>query len=398
MSDEIDYDQLGSTIVRTGTYSLDGTPTAYRAVGYPALVATTYWIGGSHPTAVKIVQAICDSGTALLLFLTLSRRSRSAALAAGLSWAVFPAAVLFASQMFPESMFVFGLALFAYGLDRTYTTGKGPLWILGLLLGCLVLVKPTMILFAAFLVVALPRARPDPLRLRLLAWACLPIALWVVRDAVVMHAPVLTTSAGTNLLIGNNPNATGGYSAVEMSGAHTHENEVENDARAMHAAVEYVRRNPGRTLVNGIKKIGFLMSSEGELAVGQFSRNAADFSIRFQDKFRALPAWIHLIVSLPTALVMIVGTVGLATRTPDTFGRLFWALLTATLVTSVVFFGGSRFRFPLMIFMTAFAGEFMVDVHGRLRRLRGKRLGAVGFTISAFALAWIVELWLVYRT
>src|SRR5436853_2394248 len=68
-SDEIDYDQLGWSIASTGTYSTDGHPTAYRPVGYPAFIASIYSAVGRNPQAVRLAQAVLDSGTAVIIFL-----------------------------------------------------------------------------------------------------------------------------------------------------------------------------------------------------------------------------------------------------------------------------------------------------------------------------------------
>ncbi|MGH2568759.1 MAG: hypothetical protein ACRDGA_10490, partial [Bacteroidota bacterium] len=79
ISDERDYHQLAVNLLSTGTYGFDGVPTAYRPIAYPALVSAVYAIAGAQPLAVKLLQALLDSLTALLLAQLLIKESFDAA-------------------------------------------------------------------------------------------------------------------------------------------------------------------------------------------------------------------------------------------------------------------------------------------------------------------------------
>ncbi len=394
-SDELDYDQLGWTLARTGTYSMEGHPTAYRAIGYPAVLAAVYAVAGRNPAAAKLVQVFLDAGTALLLYFLFSRRNRTAGLLVGLTWAAFPAAILFASQLFSESVSVFALVLFACVLDRIDLNGREFPWVAGLLLGGLVLVRPFLALFALSIPIAFHRTGAERRILAVVTLACLPVALWIGRNALVMHAPVLTTSTGVNLLIGNNPIATGGYSRVDSASVPTVDgSETRADSAATRAAASYAAEHPYRTLSTALRKVLLLLTSEGELVVGNFAEGAGNAWGRFRDRFRPVPLWIHLLVSLPSALILILGTLGLATRRSDLVSRLFYALLLTTLVSTVIFFGGSRFRFPLMPFLSGFAAEVIAAPKARLRAFTRTRLALVVAACSVYIVVWAGELYL----
>jgi len=392
-SDEVDYDQLGWTLVKTGTYSTEGHPTAYRAVGYPAVIAAIYAVAGRNPRAVEWTQAIWDSGTALILFALFARRNRRVGLLAGLMWAVLPAALLFSSQLFSESLQAFAIVLFALLMDGVAVPDRRRAWAAGLALGGLLLVRPVLAGVALPFLLLLRRALTTRRVLVVLAWAALPVLLWVARNDVVMHAPVLTTSIGTNLWIGNNPRATGGYSVTNVEAPVTVGlGEVRADAAMGRAAREFIREHPATFLSTGIKKILFLATSEGELVVGRFADAATGSAARFSEKYRSVPARIHILVSLPTALILILGTLGLATRRPDLTGRIFYALLLGILLVTVVFFGGSRFRFPLMPLLTGFAAEFAVEWRARVPAFTRRRLATVAALIGAYLAVWVGEM------
>lgn len=374
-SDEIDYDRLGWTLANTGRYAEGGHPTAYRPVGYPAVIAAVYALAGRSPDMVKVVQAVLDSGTALLLVILFGRRNRAAGLLAGLTWALLPASVLFSSQLFAECVLVFALTLFVLVVDSE-SHSKARSVGAGLLLGGMILLRPNVAgLFAAAIPFALHRSR----RTLILALALLPVGLWMLRNALVLGAPVLTTSMGVNLFIGNHTRATGSYAPIDPAVAPpSGRTELEADAAAGRAAVEEIRREPGRALIRAGKKVLFLLTSEGELVVGHFAGSSTEGK-RYGERFRSVSPWLHFLVSLPSALVMVLGTLALATRRAEVRERLFYALLLATVVSCVIFFGGSRFRFPLMALLVGFAAELVM---GRSKPPGDRKLGLLA--------AWVI--------
>src|SRR5262249_47531999 len=149
---------------------------------------------------------------------------------AGVAWAWFPAAILFTSQLFSESLLVFLLVAFFY-LAGPGEAEPRLAWAGGLLLGGMMLIKPlVMSLFAVAAPFALDPKLPRR-RVTMLGFAFLPVALWIARNAFVMGAPVLTTSVGVNLFIGNHRGATGSYAPVDAATAPpAGRTEIQNDA------------------------------------------------------------------------------------------------------------------------------------------------------------------------
>lgn len=395
VSDELDYDQLGWTLATTGRFETDGHPTAYHMPGYPAFVAATYAVFGRSLTAIGIVQGVIDSVTAFLLTLLVPRGRPRAALGLGLLWAFLPAAVLFSSQMFTETIFVFGLIGLTVILSKPRNLSSPAACTVGAILGGLVLIRPV----AAILIPTIPLLvppRPARIRFLLLSFAWLPLGLWTVRNALVMHKLVLATFLGANLLIANHPGATGRYTTEPIPHGNVR-GEAASDSASFRIAMRHIGTNPGDFLERGGKKLLLLLISEGELVTGHFSPKALDASAHYLEKHRAVPAWLHLLVSLPTAIVVILGSFGLATRTRDRISTIFAALAVGTVISVLFFIGSSRYRFPLMPFFALFSTEFLADARSRLAGARPLMLWLAAGVSLLLIVVWAVEFYLAHR-
>jgi 4-amino-4-deoxy-L-arabinose transferase-like glycosyltransferase len=390
ISDEKEYDQLAYSIAAEGSYSYDGAPTAYRPVGYPAVVAVIYRVAGHEPIIVKLVQALLDAIVPLILYQLLSGLSQRAKLLAAAFWAFYPPAILYSNFLLSESSFTFLLALSVLLLLRSDPQKKTLALLTGILFGMLALMKPSFLLFLAllplmFLVLHLPAQR--------LWWiglgALLLVAPWVVRNYATFGSATLSTNGGINFLIGNNPNATGAYNVNFpegiLDGART---EVEADRLAFQYATDYVLSRPGFFVVNGVKKIAHLFESEGGVLVWTFSGDPEDASTRFSAKYASLPPALILAVNLPYFLLLLAGVVGfLAFPEP----KLWWAflvLLAAWLLTHGIFFGGSRFHFPLMPYFAAFGAWWLSYLPESFRGMSKTRK-----TLAAAAMVGLMAVW-----
>ncbi|MGE5177681.1 MAG: hypothetical protein ACM3PF_01165 [Bacteroidota bacterium] len=387
-SDELDYDQLGWALEQTGHYAMHGAPTAFRVPGYPIFIGGVYAFAGRSPMAVKVAQDVLDSLTALLLYFLLRRRHARAAIVAGAGWALFPAAILFTDHLLSETLFTFGVLLFALLVERDRVWMD---WIAGLVLGALVITKPSALFFAAAIPIGLLRRPSGRSTGAILTIAVLPLSLWIFRNVVVMGTPAVTTSIGVNLLVGNNAHATGGYMAIRPAdGAPAAGgDEPEADRAAGRVSVRAIRQHPLHALAVGIRKLVLLTSSEAELAAGTF--RAAVPGVRFRDRYRAVPLWLRILVSAPSAAILLFGILGLAAGCGGIEGRLFWSLLGAIALWSFVFFGSSRFRFPVMPLLLAVAAKFAVDAGALLRGMPRSRLLVAAVACIAVAGIWTGE-------
>jgi 4-amino-4-deoxy-L-arabinose transferase-like glycosyltransferase len=391
VSDEIDYDGLGWTLASTGSYSDMGHPTAYRPIGYPAMVACVYAVAGRRPTAVHLVQAALGAASVLLLYL-LAGGARAGLWVAWL-WAVFPPAILYTDLLMPEGPFTAGLIGAACLAGVAAGRGRRASCLFGAVLGLLALIKPLALLLLPLLPLG---ARIERTRLPHVGWIALGMLLafgpWLARNWIVLGSPTLTTSTGANLLIGNNPDATGGYVNPPPAGIPPDATEVERNRGETRSALSYIRKEPIRFLRNGLLKVAHTAGSEGGMLVWSFHPSPTDPSTRVREKYRSLPLWLHAVVSGPYMLAALLGTLGFFFFPRGMTRGFFLALLFATLATHFMFYGGARYHAHLMPFLTLFAGAWISGRRGessvRLGRFAALTVGLVWLGLGA---VWVAE-------
>jgi hypothetical protein len=388
VSDEIDYDRLGWTLASTGRYTDDEAPTAYRPVGYPALVAAVYAVAGHRPEAVHTLQAFVDAASTVLLFV-LAGGGRLGLVAAGL-WAAFPLAILYTDLLMPETAFTAILLAAACLTRRTFPSTALRALMLGVLVGAAALMRP-----AAFLLIAaLPLAfRVEGTRIArawvFLAGVLLVVGPWIVRNSIVLRYPAPVTSTGANLLIGKHPRATGGYSTdipAEMIPAAGPEGT--RDLASIVSVLDYVGREPGEAMILGFAGIAHLFGSEAGMTVWAFHPDPSDPATRLREKIRSLPPWLHVVVSGPAMATMVMASLGFFLFPRGGVRAWFFALLGSLVVAHFVFYGGARYHFPLMPFLVLFAA---VPLAGRAAEIRppGRRRALA----TAVAWACLLGIW-----
>ena len=359
--DEHDYDALGWTLASTGAYASDGRPTAYRPVGYPAYVAAVYAVAGHAPRAVRVTQAFLDAAVVLLLFAALRRRHRRAAFGAAIGWAFFPPAIVYAGLLYSETLFAFLLVAAACLLVAEPGRSHGYRLLVGLLFGVLALVKPAALIVIAFLpFLVFHGSRRWRRSLALLAGILLVIAPWAWRNARAVGVPTLATASSTAFLIGNHPNATGGYAPdvpASMRPAATDEAGAAREADR--AARIYIQTHPGRFLAGIARRWAHLLMGEGELAVTAFHASPERRETSYRRKVGELPPAIVLALWIPYALVLLIGLLGVLSRPRDPFAGVLLALVFAWLIVHGVTHAGGRYHAPWMPFLVAFAAEYL---------------------------------------
>ncbi|HEU4726098.1 MAG TPA: hypothetical protein VFU59_12500 [Candidatus Eisenbacteria bacterium] len=403
-SDEQDYDRLARTLASTARYEDDGRPTAYRPVGYPAWVGAIYRVAGPRPEAVRVSQAVLDGATAFLLFVLLRRRGGTAARGAALLWALYPPAILYTRFLRPETLTAFLLVAVAVALSRESAMSRRARVAVGVLIGVTVLVKSEFALVLPAIPFLLERggdagaaaARGDGRAARtaaLLAGALLVIAPWVARNAAAVGSPTLATSFGAVLLIGNHPAATGGYApAVPDSMRPRATGELESSRESMRAATSYIAANPGRFLVSVARKWALTLMSEAELVVTALHPRPGDEATSFRAKAREVPVWKHALVSVPYALLLVLGLVGYLAPPGGAAPRFFLAVVAAWLLAHGLTFGGSRYHFPMMPFLVASSAAFLGNPGPRLEAMKSASWVLAGFITAVAVAVWTVEI------
>jgi 4-amino-4-deoxy-L-arabinose transferase-like glycosyltransferase len=358
-SDAREYDTLARNLAEGRGYTVDERPTAYRPPGYPLFLAAVYRSCGNGVVSGQIAQAFLETLICLLLC-GLGRLICSPAVglvAAGL-WAFFPVSIVESNLLMSESIFTCFLLLSLYVLasprQRTHrhVMAAGAIW------GAMALIKPFFILAPLIFGVREIAGRKSLRRaLRESALLLLCVALvaapWLLRNLLVFHAPVLSTNGGVNFWIGNNESANGSY-RVPPEGTPMDDlpGEVARDRAGWSLGARFIASHPGKYLLLAVKKLAYLFSSESPIAVFLAHPEPPPGDARYAQLYVDTPIFFHIAVNIHYVFFIIAGIAGLLCAPPALRDavRTMLLIVTCWVVVHLVFFGSSRFHYPLLPF------------------------------------------------
>lgn len=368
----------------------------FRPPGYPYFLAAIYRCAAGSYAAPRIIQHVLGvAGVALAWWLgtRLAGRLAGGLYAAGMGsyWIL----LYFEGELLDPALNVFLLmALVAASLLWLERLRAGWIFLAGLLLGLAAVVRPNMLAFfpagLAWLSWVLRRRGPW-LRAAGLwtAGLVLAVAPATARNwAVARERVLISTNAGVNFYIGNNPDATG-YCMAELPGWGPYRTCFDyqricrrvaqaagrplrdSDVSAFFFAegMRWARANPGRALALLAKK-AVLFWGRPEVAHNTVENQGR----RTSRILRRLPGNFPLFLCLG-----VLGAAGIA-RTgapPARRMALFMALFVGAYFLSVwPFFAAARYRVPLLPFILFFAAAGVRQITvwiqaGAWRRLAG---------------------------
>lgn len=285
MSDPAAYDTMAQHLAAGNGYSLqpftenpdEVTPTAYWAIGAPAVYAACFKLFGHTYAPIVAVNILANVLTiALLMKLAARWTSGKHAAVAGLCLAVWPGQVTFVTLMASELLFALGMVAVIYAWSRQDWNAWWRIPLVGILLGLTCLVRPTSLLFPVLLIIISVAQREGfvkPLaQVTVASLIMIAVVLpWSMRNERVLGKFVLVSAnSGANLWMGNHPGTNGAYAdlpaeAVAMS-------EIERDAYLKQIAKDYIKAEPvafaKRSLIKSVKlhdreTIGILWNERG---------------------------------------------------------------------------------------------------------------------------------------
>ena len=384
------YRLLASQLADLDGYQLEGRPTAYYPVGYPALLGAVFWAGGlvgldsgSAHTALTVAVNLVAAVAGVALVFVVGRRiagPRAGVVAAAVV-GIMPNLVFHTAVALSETVFIAVVLGFVAVLAAAPWGSTGPgrrrLLLAGALLGVSALVRPVALPVLPLLVLVW-RAASLPWRRTLRDLAVLAVVAgavivpWTIRNAVRMDAFVpISTNTGDNLCMSRQPGATGAFllsdhcfGGPEIDALVRPEYEVRRDARARALALEFVREHPGRELRLWLDRLGASLRHDHDALDAAESYGAGSFFRPGErDVYRRLAdgAW-YVLGAVGAAATSAVVAVRRLRRDP----RLVLLVVTVVglLVPIVVFFGDPRFKVPAVPFLALLA----VCVPAALRR------------------------------
>lgn len=382
--DELYHDEWARAIAGGETY-IDGP--YFRAPLYPAFLAAIHTVFGHGFLAPRLIQAALGAFSCVLLFV-IGRRmfDRTIGAVAAFIAASYWVLIYFDAELLIPSLIVLLDLLLIWLLLLGAQRPRGATFVLaGLVLGLSALARPNVLLFVPAVVVWL-LVRHWQRRGRGIGYAAcvtlgclLPIVPVTIRNHVVGDDVVLISSqAGVNFYIGNNPRSDGhtaivpgtpggwweGYRAtIERAERATGRDLKPSEVSRYYfgEAFKWIAAQPGDFLALTWLKARLFWTS------WEISNNKGIYfwSERFAPTLSLLP--------LGFAVVGPLGLLGLLMslrRRSDTFP--LWGFVLVYTASVVVFFCTSRYRVPVLpplILLATFAVAELIG-HARRRNLR----------------------------
>lgn len=256
--DELEYIEIANNLTQGHGFALEGTPTAYRPPAWPIVLAA-FLLVGMPASLLSLVSAFSMIAAAVLAAHLGTKITRSPwGGLAGAALLAYPVNIYTAVTLYPQafaSLLVIFLWWSAFRITELHADGKtGAAWYpaMGFASATLALSVPTLAftgLAAILWVVITSRGRRVRTAFYTFSAFLVPIAAWVVRNTLLLGAPVLlSTSTGLNLLIGNNPTATGSSgTAVDITATlqtASTMTEAKSDAYLRNTALSWIFENP----------------------------------------------------------------------------------------------------------------------------------------------------------
>jgi len=268
--DEKDYMMLASKLVNFHEYSnIDGTPTAFRPVGYPLFLAALYSVRIQSPLAIRLAQVVTSLINLILLLQLLKMHNcKKAALWAALFYAIYPYFIMLPGTVLASTWFSFLLLSSTLLCIRATRSNSLLLFAAGgLVLGLATLTRTSAGVLAACILLWVFIQFQFNWR-KTFSWAfvfslvfVMVLFPWMLRNSQQLGAATLSTNGGRNLWLGNNPQTTINTGSsieipanldVELVG----KNEIETDSIYAETARQYIKANPGafvkRTVLKGL--------------------------------------------------------------------------------------------------------------------------------------------------
>lgn len=377
---------------------VQGSRFGYVAPLYLAYLAMVYKVTGHHTFHVGQFANLPLLVITMFLLYKITETSFGIKVATITVWlrAIFPTFVVSDVSLMSESLFdVWLLAILMVLLTHCRGAYRArDLFVLGLLIGAALLTREYAQGFVLILLGVLVfetqglRARLVRMSLMLLGLGVLLVP-WMWRNTLVWQSPFpLALTSGANLHIGNNPDATGTYMYLPGPSYATFATR-EFDQWHRDQAIQYILEAPGRFLISGIKKLGWLVWPL-TLRVEMITNRDIYFP--------TLPWFFRVVLvassSLAWAAVWLLGLVGLITRPLDRYGWAVILLLAYICLIVFIAFGIPRYAGPLILLLLAPTARVMVEFKSVVSTLRRPCLRAVSAwgAVSLVGVLWAIIL------
>ncbi len=347
------YHLLAINLLKGLGLTWDGqTPTSFRMPGYPAFLALIYALTRPDPEPVRLVQAVLGALTCIPIFALAERLAgRTTAVFAGLGVALHPIMIYMTAWLYSETLFFlllwFGLWLLVRSFENNSLLQAVPA---GLAVGAATLVRPEVMAFPAFILVAGWVLRwPRRVLVSVLVaqvTVCVVLVPWIVRN-VFAHdqVVVLTTNTGAVFYGGNNEHADGGY-YLDVPFILPGFSEVDSDTEFKRMGMEWISNHPREFIALLPWKLYKLFSPAEMVGAG-----------------RPLGSWtLPLNVIYGVFLLFVAGGAIVGWRLNNHIVTLLVTLIAWYVLITLILYGGTRFALPLAPGLVTLAAVALVHL------------------------------------
>ncbi len=356
--DQVDYEWGAYQLSEgNGLVKADGQPTAIRTPGAAVSLAPAYAVFGRSFAAGRIWFCLISAATCLgVAWVAYQLAGRGAALAAAALLAVYPGHAYYAMHFLSEVPYCFYLAFATALTIRVHQQGgKWHGLLAGICWGMAIHCRPQLLLLlpivlVVLVVMAARMARPQWMAaMRLWAVQCCIVAVmiapWMIRNAVVLGKPVMSTIAGHgwwgshNTLTFHDASRRGDWvkiSELEQRFGELPRTELAKDEEATRRGWASIAANLPRVPQLVMHKVGRFVSP-------------------FTDTPNRMVRWAFALSWIAVIPLMLIGTWQAWRHARQSTFILLMPVL-ATFATVVLFYGSVRFRDSIAPLFIAMAG------------------------------------------
>lgn len=357
LSDFALYRDLGVALFEHGQYGYP-TPTAYRPIAAPALVALIAWAQMPLPLTFWLFNAAVSAAVAPGVFALASRLGGGeVGKIASLLWVLWPAQIADCALVATEPVCTF---LLVWSVVLALKIAENPIWwrapAVGILLAATTYARSNAILIAPlwFAYNALLGRWQQTLRIGIVVLAMLAALLpWGLRNQATMGEFNLTTlNGGVWLTYGNFDGAIGGYCELPFKIAGNSEVEVNREGYRL--AKTWIMRHP----LAFVRLIPLKWKEAFAIETAEVTWSTREpHALKFMQPLLLLTqAWYLLLTGLVLLGTWRLRVAALAEDSPTTIAVELHLVLFATwLIVHTFFPGDPRYHAPLLPWYCAFA-------------------------------------------
>jgi len=378
-------------------YTIDGIPTAYYPAGYPMFLALLFKVFGDSLFLAKVANVLLYVGIMYFSY-GIGKKIFNSEFVGRVTLfilAVYPNHIAYSSILATEILFLFLLLCGAYLL----LISNNRIWILviaGIIWGMMCIVRPQgffiplILILTSFAVVISTFINKVKFMLFVYVFMILMILPWIIRNNNVFHEFfVISTNDGINLVIGNNPYATGEYMLDSNIISYIPQNNFvsadslkkdlnsdywtkygfadENIAnkKLRSKAIDYIVHNPVQAIKLMPKKL-WLNYKKGNEGIG-WSITGLQISSKLKKTclniFEKIANYVYYLVMI-FGLVFVISSV--YKRCIKKQNIIFpsaglWIMIYFSLL-ALIYFGGYRFHFPSIPWLIMYSAAFFESV------------------------------------